>query len=556
MTIDAATGTLTRAADLTAAATVARFLDTAAAATGRATFYNSADEQRTAELAAHAGLAALDRALYTGLVGSPYMLDRARQTGALHLLSTPGGAPGEGEAIRRIVGQLSVPRMLNLYGMLAEQRVNNARARKLVLRTLLGAPAFGKWAVRYRRKLAAALRHAWGARTAGIVRAVLVRELAGEELDAKELRILASEIDRHAPGRDRAVLHESVAFVLGAAGPFRQPLLRAYAEARTDLDAGRTLPYETLEGLRGRFHSAEPHARVLELTKSRLTAGQRLGMQAQAEKAGVEVEVDFARYDAVRLYVYAYERGMSDDVAQALAARARTAAAALDLADRRIALVLDGSASMAGAREQALRPVAATLALRDVLREAAAETAEVWFGARPDADGLVRPAGASGPAEALIEALSGLPDLVVVVSDGYENAPAGRFAEVLAAARDLGITTPVVQFNPVAAAEASGVRALSPDVPVAGVQRVAGLEFAFCRMLLDADPAAALRGLARLAGLPAGSVRNLLGPDREDVAAAENAENAENRKSCENAENAENAENSKNTASAEKEVAT
>lgn len=539
MTDESATGTLTRAADPTAAVaavsdaavigsdavrTVARFLDTAAAATGRATFYNTADEQRAAELAAHAGLAALDRELYTGLVASPYLLDRARQTGALQLLSTPGGGSDEVAAVRRIVGQLSVPRMLNLYGMLAEARVNNARARKLVLRTLLGAPSLEKWAVRYRRKLGAALRHAWGARTAGIVRAILARELAGEELDAKELRILAAEIDRWAPGRDAAVVRECVAFVLGAAGPFRRPLLRAYADARTDLDAGRMLPYETLEGLRGRFHPAEPPSRVLELTKSRLTAGQRLGMQAQAEKAGVEVEVDLARYDAVRLYVYAYERGMSDEIAEALAARARATAAALDLADRRITLVLDGSGSMAGASEQALRPIAATLALRDVLREAALSADEVWFGARPGTDGLVRPAGSSGPAEALVEALSGTPDLVVVVSDGYENAPAGRFAEVLTAARELGITTPVVQLNPVAAAETGGVRALSADVPVAAVQRVAGLEFALCRMLLDADPAAALRGLARLAGLPTGTVPAVLAGRNDEVVETTNAE--------------------------------
>ncbi|HSA48750.1 MAG TPA: hypothetical protein VLH10_01380, partial [Yinghuangia sp.] len=117
--------------------TIARFLDVATGATGRATFYNSADEQAALERAAHADMAALDRRAYTGLICGPYVLDRARQTGVVQLLSTPSADPaGEAsDALVRAVARLSVPRMLNLYAMLAAGRVNNARARKLILRT-------------------------------------------------------------------------------------------------------------------------------------------------------------------------------------------------------------------------------------------------------------------------------------------------------------------------------------------------------------------------------------------------------------------------------------
>ncbi|NUU24021.1 MAG: VWA domain-containing protein [Streptomycetaceae bacterium] len=485
-----------------AARVVARFLDVAVGATGRATFYNTADEQAALERAAHRDLAALDRRLYAALIGVPDMLDRTRQTGVLQLLAEGEPADGETDAVRRAVAALTVPRMLNLYGRLATERVNNARARKLILRTLLGSPALELWAVRYRRKLAAALRHAWGERTAGIVRSVLTRELSGAELQPKERRILAASVDRWAGGRDRAVVHECVAFVLGAPGPFTLPGVRAYTAARGDLDAGRTLPYETLEGLRGRFHPGEPPARVLELTKGRLTAGQRIAGQAQAERAGVEVDVDFTRYDAVRLYVYAYERGLTDEVARALADRARRTAAALDLADRHVALVLDGSASMAGSGTQALRPIAVTLALRDALRAAAGECTEIWCGGTVGDDGLVRPSGATPLAEALLAALRAAPDLVVVVGDGYENAPAGRFDETLTAARLLGVRTPVVHMSPVLAAESGGVRVLSGEVPSLAVQRMDGLQLAACRLLLEADPAAAARMLAKLAGVP------------------------------------------------------
>jgi hypothetical protein len=480
-----------------AAAAVARFLDIAAGATGRATFYNTLGEQLAAERAAHADLAALDRRAYAALIaGLPGATDRTRQIGVLHLLSTAGPGPDEGDAVRRAVAQLSVPRMLNLFGMLADAHVNNARARKLVLRSVLGAPALEQWCVRYRRKLAAALRHAWGTRMSAVLRTLLARAAAGEALDIREDRILAAHIDRYAADRDRAAVRECAAFLLGTPGPFTRPALRAYREARVDLDAGRKLPYETLEGLRGRFHPQIPASRVLELTKARLTAGQRLATQARAERAGVEVDVDFTRYDAVRLYLYAFRRGLDDEVAAALADRARHAARSLDLAGRRVALLLDGSGSMAGAGTQPLRPIALALALRDVFREGAAAVDEYWFGGIPDG-GLVRPSGDTAPAEALVAALAGDADLVVVVGDGYENRSAGRFAETLAAARALGIRTPVVQLAPVVAAETGGVRALAPDLPAAVVQQVAGIELALCRLMLDIDPAAAAGTLER-----------------------------------------------------------
>ncbi|MET7299376.1 hypothetical protein [Embleya sp. NPDC005575] len=480
-----------------AAATVVRFLDVAVAATGRASFYNTRDEQLALERDAHRAMAALDRRLYAGLVCSPGATDRSRQLGVLQLLDTPAHED-DGTAVYNAVATLTVPRRLKLFGLLAERRVNNARVRRLILRTVLGSGSLELWSVRYRDKLAGALRHAWGLRLSGILRSILTKRLGGAELDPKERRILAREIDRWAA--DPALAHECVAFVLGADGPYTLPLPLAYRAARTDLAAGAALPYETLEGLRGRFHPDEKPARALELTADRLTVGQRLAGQRQAERAGVAVEVDLDRYDAVRLYLYAYATGMTDDVAAALDRRAAAGAAGLDLAGRRIALVLDGSASMRGGTDQPLRPIATVLALRDALRAAAGQCHEVWIGGVPDGR-LVRPAGATAAAEGLVAALRTGPELIVVIGDGYENAPAGRFAQVLDAARTLGIAVPVVQLSPVLAAEAAGLRGYAPDLPLAPVHRPEALELAWCRLMLTIDPAAAVPALLRLADL-------------------------------------------------------
>ena len=55
--------------------------------------------------------------------------------------------------------------------------------------------------------------------------------------------------------------------------------------------------------------------------------------------------------------------------------------------------------------------------------------------------------------------------MVFVLTDGYENAPAGRFAEVVRAVRQMGVETPIHQFSPVFAAEARGIRSLCGDGP-------------------------------------------------------------------------------------------
>jgi hypothetical protein len=482
-----------------AAATVVRFLDVAVAATGRASFYNTRDEQLAFEQDAHRAMAALDRRVYAGIVGSAGATDRSRQLGVLHLLGTAARS-GDGVAVRDAVTALTVPRRFKLFGMLADARLNNGRVRRLILRTVLGSSSLELWSVRYRTKLATALRHAWGLRLSGIVRSILTTWLVGGDaaLDDKERRILAREVDRWAA--DPAVARECVAFVLGAEGPYTLPLPSAYRAARDDLDAGSVLPYETLEGLRGRYHPGEKPARVLEATAAKLTPGQRLAGQRHAARAGVFVDVDLSRYDATRLYLYAFATGMTADLEAALDLRAAETAAGLGLAGRHVALVLDGSASMRGGADQPLRPIAVALALRDAFKAAAGRCDEVWFGGTRDGR-LVRPGGHTAAAEALVAALRTRAELIVVIGDGYENAPAGRFGQVLDAAHTLGVAVPVLHLAPVLAAEAAGVRGYTPDLPAAPVHRPEALELAWCRLMLTVDPAAAVPALLRIAGL-------------------------------------------------------
>jgi hypothetical protein len=165
---------------------------------------------------------------------------------------------------------------------------------------------------------------------------------------------------------------------------------------------------------------------VLALTAGRLTATQRLRLDRRATAADVDTAPDFAdpAHDAARLWLFAFARGRTPELDAALADRAARTAARLALGVRRVALVLDASASMAGGDTQPLRPLAVALALRDAIAAAGADITELWCGGRRDGAGLVHPAGPTALADGLLAAFQARPELVVLVTDGYENAPA------------------------------------------------------------------------------------------------------------------------------------
>lgn len=480
---------------------ISSYLDVATTGMSRATHYNSREEQESAERMAHATMMRVDRQTYGLLSCLPGLTDNARKLAAWALLDWPSiGQPTQQELTRerRLVEYLTQhvtpPRMFQLFALLDEAKCNNQRTRRVILQVLLGSDKLVWWAVKYRRKFARALQHAWGKR-----RASIIREIAGKSAHTtKETAILREHVYRYTDLNRDEVL-ECMAFVLGTPGiVYRQGLLRAFEEAKHDLRKGRTLPPEVLEGIRAQYHPGKSHDDVLRLTAKAgsHTDGQRLKGQRRAERAGADLRFDPKRFDAVKLYIYAFERGMTDDIVGALTLKARQAAAQMPLDCEGAVVLLDASKSMEGSGDQKLRPIAAALALSDALEAAGAR--RIVVGGTATTDALVRPGGDTSLAQALVQALREDATAVYCISDGYDNTPAGRFAEVVQAVRRLGISVPIYHLNPVAAAEVGAVRQLAPDlVPTVAVQDPKAFATSMLRQTLEQDP---LRGLKALLG--------------------------------------------------------
>ena len=313
------------------------FVDAAVTVSARATFYNTKEEQKCALQELHQNLFDTERGIYAMSLLLPGLTDYSKQLGCLTLLSNARNGEciitneQETMILQRLLQQLPTHRMLNLFTMLRQNRVNNARTRKLILRSLLNAPKLELWSVRYRNKMRVALQHAWGKRIASIIRTILTKPDANRS--DKEKQILNAQICKYASRKHQMEkILQCVGFVLGNTQNANLPLLRAFNDAKTDFEKGKVLPYEVLEGIRSRYHAERDTAEVLELTKTRLTVGQQMQLQRKAEQSGVDIEIDFNQYSAVKLYLYAYERGLTEEISEVLHRKACTEAENLNMA--------------------------------------------------------------------------------------------------------------------------------------------------------------------------------------------------------------------------------
>lgn len=483
---------------------VGHFMDVTATATARGSFYNTREELQEATDAVHKEVLALDRGVYGMLLALPGVLDYSRQKGVVALLGQPGnGGPAlltmaqETRLIGHLTEGLPPQRRLKMFGKLKRARVNNARTRRLILEAILGQPNL-EWAVvKYRRKIETALRHAWGVRMTSIIKSILGK--AEGRWMPKERAILTANILAKNPYQ--GAICECISFALGNAGPWTLPKLRAYEAAKTQFRAGAELPPEVMEGIRSTYHQARSNADVLALTERQATTGQRIAIQRSAKAKGVEVAFDPRNYDLVQLYVYAYEMGMDDEIWGAIRKGAATKAAGMPMRYGQVGIVVDTSRSMVGSSEQKHRPMAVALAIKDVLEAASDQYTTRYTNGHfssspsPKPDWLPEPGGHTSLARTFLAVVLERPEAIFVITDGYENAPAGRFAEVVEIWRGMGNDTPVYQLSPVMAAETYGTRNLANDVPVLPVNQKINIGMGMVKLMLEQDFG---RGLAAL----------------------------------------------------------
>jgi hypothetical protein len=169
----------------------------------------------------------------------------------------------------------------------------------------------------------------------------------------------------------------------------------------------------------------------------------------------------------------------------------QTAVESLPRVEGRIAVVLDLSASMVSSGERLYHPVSLALALTCLLQTCVRDVLLYQVGDAPaqeQEEALPLPQGAADLAMAIIEAARQQPQIILVISDGYENRRQGDAGQVTHGLRQLGLAFPVYQVVPLfAATEKLSQRRLGEDMPVVPIAHEDGVRELLIRVLLASE---------------------------------------------------------------------
>ncbi|MCA9023326.1 MAG: hypothetical protein KDA74_24425, partial [Planctomycetaceae bacterium] len=262
--------------------------------------------------------------------------------------------------------------------------------------------------------------------------------------------------------------------------PYTTPLLNQYRQAQYSAAAIYELPFTVAESL-AQKHKV-PRDVFLKKIEPKMTAAEKLRLQSTAARTkGVEIEFDLSRAGLTKLALYILSlkqnvrTARADELQAALEAAANKTLARAPLSLGRVATILDRSRSATGSREKRNRPLAVALAASSLLRSAATEYRAFWTPAREEKsfEFLTYAAGQTALAEPLLDALEWRPDLIVIVSDGYENDPpqlVDQVARVYRAAIGKAETPEIVHMNPVFDADHYAPRRLGATIPTVGLR--------------------------------------------------------------------------------------
>ncbi len=349
----------------------------------------------------------------------------------------PADKADESDLINAALLALPPQRVYGLFERLRHQRVNNRRTRAVMRDYLTRRPDPAFDAVKYRNKVRSAAVHA---------------HLGFEDERSRFL------------------------FGKGKQTPFETGLFESYRRAGFAKESIYALPFTVAQGFAARHRI--PQETFLERIGEQMTAGEKLRLQRSAARHDVDsLSVDLKKAPLTKLALYLLSMTVEARSAEQARYRGALEAAAKRALPKgcaplgRIAAVLDNSYSSSGSSEKRRRPLAVALGVGAILEQAAQAYRSFWTGHR-EADILVRPRGQTDLATPLVDALAWGAELVVIVSDGYENAPPGAVGKVVRAFRDRidpQGNTAVIHVNPVFDAEAYAPQVLGESLPTVGL---------------------------------------------------------------------------------------
>jgi hypothetical protein len=453
------------------------FINAAFACTGQREFYDDAYGQRLSIDFLHDYILGNYRRLYARTLAAG--VNHLNQSEIiLKLLATgkgisPEQRQEEGQLILASLNAMPPQRAWRLLGQLRHRHINNRRSRAIVRDYLQQRRNLEFEAIKYRAKI----------------------------------RLVASHNHLHLPGELGKFIFEH-----SPKQTYTTPLFEQFRQAHYQASALYNLPFTIAEGLAAK-HGIGREVLLTHMMQDQMTTAEKLRLQASAAKLDVELQLDWHRLPLTKLMLYwlafspVERQGKRAELEPAIHAVATRTIRKAGLKLGHVAAVLDCSYSSFGSSEKRRRPLGIALAVHYLLQAAAQTYQAFWTTEVPDPL-LVIPRGQTDLATPLLAALAGNPDLVVIVSDGYDNAPpagANTVLEVFRTRLDRERRTAIVHCNPVFEADTFGLKRLNARIPTVGLRDAEDLPMmlGFARF---AEGAAPLSELEDYLGLRVGEL--------------------------------------------------
>jgi len=457
-------------AEIVAREDLVMFINACQTCTGQREFYEDAGQQKVSAAFLHSYILGNYRVFYAQALAVGINHFNQGEI-ILNLLATGALCPREQRAeenalITAALKALPPQRAWGVLSALRERSINNRRARALArayIESHGGRLAFQ--AVKYRRKLRVVTSHA---------------HLALPWLNGELKTFLYGPRPRR----------------------FETELFQRFRESHYSASALSKLPFTIAEGLAVR-HGLSRTA-LLNLMQNTMTVQEKLRLQDSAHEAKTTLDVDWSRVSLTKAVLYLLSKSPAERAAErgvlegALDAATRAALKKTPLKLGKVAAVLDCSYSASGSGEKRRRPLALAVAVDRLLRAAASQYEAFWTRTVSDPF-LVTARGQTDLATPILAALASAPELVVIVSDGWDNCPPEGARHVLEFYRrrlDPGRLVSIVHINPVFSAGDYSLRQLSALVPTVGLRNAEDLAtvLTFARF---ADGAVAFAEVAR-----------------------------------------------------------
>jgi hypothetical protein len=359
----------------------------------------------------------------------------------------------EGALIAMSLQALPTNRAYQVLKKLQQQRVNNRRTRAIIRQFLNRRKDLVFEAVKYRRKFRSAVVHA---------HLKLTEEFG------------------------------SFLFALQKQQHFSTPLFETVRKAHYSQEAIYQLPYTVAEGLAVKHKI--PRERFLAQIEKQMTVGEKFRLQKTAEKTKkLNLDLDISKIAPTRLALYilslpiSIRRKRYQELHQAMTDSTWRTLQRIPMKLGKVAAVLDNSYSMSGSSEKKRRPLGVALAASYLLRAASQIYQAFWIQKAPT-ELLVQVRGQTPLGKRLLDALAWQPDLVIIISDGFENDPPLGAAEVARVYRqkiDPNYRTEIIHTNPVFDAKNYAPRTIGEAIPTVGLR--------------DAEDLSTMLGFARFA---------------------------------------------------------